>query len=165
MMAFTPAIPVSLRAVALLLLLHTASALAGLAQTSADQVPPEQLEAQCAALLGPEMIPDGQEFYRSLPIGTRAECNLTFYAGLRYRLAFSVSQPAVAIAYTLYDNDRKVLFESSGYGNPAWWDVRFDATSTCTLSLSLISRGRAVAGVRYAMLRVGFCPPTRKDAL
>ena len=76
MMAFTPAIPVSLRSVALLLLLHAASALAGLAQTLADQEPQEQLEAQCAALLGPGVIPDGQEFYRALTIGTRCRRSL-----------------------------------------------------------------------------------------
>lgn len=120
-----------------------------------------RLAARSQALLGKDFRTDGQEWRGELRASNYIEFNLTFYAGIRYRLVCVNTLCEGAVQYTLFDSEHNVLFKSEEHNNPEYWDFEFGAATVCTV-LMHEAPGHSARGQKgYALFRLGYSPPSR----
>ncbi len=115
------------------------------------------LSAQCQKELSDTYRTDGQEWIGPLTPGRIQEFTLSFYAGVRYRLAYASTQ-AQAIRYKLFDPDRNLLFSSEQHGNPTSWDFLFDCTTECSVVIQIPEGEAKPPQEAFALFRLAFRP-------
>ncbi|PID90135.1 MAG: hypothetical protein CSA97_04490 [Bacteroidetes bacterium] len=115
------------------------------------------LSIQCQQEVSDSYRTDGQEWSGQLTPGRIQEFTLSFYAGVRYRLAYATTVPTQKLSYRVFDPDRNLLFSSEQHGNPAAWDFIFDSTTECSVVVQLAEPAGAPPEV-FALFRLAFRP-------
>jgi len=98
-----------------------------------------------------EYVSDGQQ-YRALLIGEDiAEFKSTFYGGSTYRISACSGETDGNLIFSLYDNDRKLLFSNKDHGNAPYWDFKMESTVDGFIEAQLNELGSGCA-----VLLIGF---------
>jgi len=107
----------------------------------------------CKKNISKEYISDGQS-YRALLVNQEiAEFAATFYGGSTYRIAACSGFSDGNLIFSIYDQDRNLLFTNSEHRNAPYWDFKLVSTLNCTIEAQLNS----TAGTSgCAVLLVGF---------
>lgn len=98
-------------------------------------------------------ISDGQ-FYTALLNGDEiAEFHATFYGGSTYRLSAYCGTEEGNLVFSVYDQERNLLFTNLDFENTPYWDFEFDYSMDCIIEASLDSKNLN-SGI--AVLLIGF---------
>jgi hypothetical protein len=98
-------------------------------------------------------IPDGQ-FYRALLREDEvAEFGLTFFGGTTYRVAACSGTSDGNLIFTVYDQERNVLFTNKEHNNDPYWDLAIAATIDVTIEAQL-DTSKSSSGC--AVMLIGF---------
>jgi hypothetical protein len=99
----------------------------------------DSIASICSKNITAKYISDGQS-YRALLNGEEvAEFKATFYGGSTYRIAACSGFTAGNLIFSIYDEDRNLLYSSSDYKNAPYWDFKFASTVDCTVEAKLNS--------------------------
>ena len=118
-----------------------------------------ELSAQCDTIasicsdknMTNEYISDGQQ-YRALLLGEDiAEFRATFYGGSTYRISACSGLTPGNLIFSLYDNDRNLLFTNKDYNNAPYWDFKLSSTIDGIIEAQLNELGSGCA-----VLHIGF---------
>ncbi|MCB0408851.1 MAG: hypothetical protein KDD29_01450 [Flavobacteriales bacterium] len=98
-------------------------------------------------------ISDGQD-YRSLLLDDEiAEFNMTLYGNSTYRFAACSGLTDGNLIFSVYDQERNLLFTNKDYSNSAYWDFNINNTIDCIIEAQLDPNSSASG---CAVLLVGF---------
>ncbi|MCQ2202253.1 MAG: hypothetical protein MJZ27_09220 [Bacteroidales bacterium] len=77
--------------------------------------------------------------YRALLTGDEvAEFRATLFSGTTYRIAAgNVDESKRQVIFSVYDNDRNLLFTNSEYDNAPYWDFSVDGYMDCIVEARL----------------------------
>ncbi len=99
----------------------------------------DSIASICSKNITAKYISDGQS-YRALLSGEEvAEFKATFYGGSIYRISACSGFTAGNLIFSIYDEDRNLLYSSSDYKNAPYWDFKFASTVDCTIEAKLNS--------------------------
>lgn len=108
----------------------------------------------CAAHIIPPFVSDGQT-YRALVLSNQtAEFQATFFAGSTYRIAAGTGTTEGNLIFSVYDQDRNLLFTNSQHNNAAYWDFRVTTTVNVVIEATLNPAAGKESGC--AVLLIGF---------
>ena len=98
-----------------------------------------------------EYVSDGQQ-YRALLISEDiAEFKSTFYGGSTYRVSACSGETDGNLIFSLYDNNRNLLFTNKEHGNAPYWDFKMESTVDGYIEAQLNELGSGCA-----VLLIGF---------
>lgn len=100
-----------------------------------------------------DFISDGQVYRALVHDDEVAEFHTTFFGGSTYRIAACSGFDDGNLIFTLYDNQRNELFNSSDFDNTAYWDFEIESTIDCIIEARL-DPNRSSSGC--AVLLIGF---------
>lgn len=108
----------------------------------------------CAKHLAAQFISDGQQ-YRALLLNTdeTAEFHSTFYGGTTYRIAACTGLTDGNLVFSIFDNERNLLFTNNVYKNAPYWDFKITSTLDCVIEARLDSENQ---GSGCAVILIGF---------
>lgn len=108
----------------------------------------------CAKHLAAKFISDGQQ-YRSLLANSDeiAEFHTTFYGGTLYRIAACSGLTDGNLIFSVFDNERNLLFTNSEYKNAPYWDFKIASTLDCIIEARIDSQKQ---GSGCAVILIGF---------
>lgn len=113
----------------------------------------DSIASLCRKNITKEYISDGQS-YRALLVNQEvAEFSATFYGGSTYRIAACSGFSDGNLIFSIYDQERNLLFTNSEHKNAPYWDFKLVSTLNCTIEAQLNSTN-ATSGC--AVLLVGF---------
>lgn len=98
-------------------------------------------------------ISDGQDYRALLLDDEVAEFNLTLYGGSIYRFAACSGLSNGNLIFSVYDQERNLLFTNKEYSNSAYWDFNIVNTIDCIIEANLDPNSLASG---CAVLLVGF---------
>ncbi len=108
---------------------------------------------RCEQHIAANYIPDGQ-FYRALLQGDdMAEFGLTLFGGTTYRVAACSGDTDGILLFSVFDQDRNLLFSNSAHGSAPYWDLAVANTIDVTIEASLDA---SKAGSGCAVMLIGF---------
>lgn len=109
--------------------------------------------SMCQRHMNLPYISDGQ-FYTAMLNGDEvAEFHATFYGGSVYRLVSYSGTEAGNIIFSVYDQERNLLFTNSDFENTPYWDFQFDYSMDCIIEAALDQKNLN-SGI--AVLLIGF---------
>lgn len=82
-------------------------------------------------------ISDGQSYTALLNGDEVAEFYATFYGESTYRLATYSGTSEGNIIFSVYDQERNLLFTNDDFENTPYWDFKFDYTMDCIIEARL----------------------------
>lgn len=102
----------------------------------------------CKAHITTDYISDGQ-IYRALLLDDQvAEFHTTFFGNTTYRVAGCSGLSDGNLIFSVFDNERNLLFTNSEYNNAPHWDFEVNSTLDCIIEAQLdpsaLSSGCAV---------------------
>lgn len=107
----------------------------------------------CEKHITANFISDGQD-YRSLLLDDEiAEFNMTLYGGSTYRFAACSGLADGNLIFSVYDQERNLLFTNKEYSNSPYWDFNITNTVDCIIEANLDPNSLASG---CAVLLVGF---------
>jgi len=108
----------------------------------------------CAKHLEAKFISDGQQ-YRALLLSTdeTAEFHSTFYGGSTYRIAACSGLTDGNLVFSIFDEQRNMIFTNSEYKNAPYWDFKVTSTLDCIIEAKLDARNQ---GSGCAVILIGF---------
>jgi hypothetical protein len=113
----------------------------------------DSIASLCRKNITAEYISDGQA-YRALLVNQEvAEFSATFFGGSTYRMAACSGFSDGNLIFSIYDQERNLLFTNSEHKNAPYWDFKLNSTLNCTIEAQLNSTG-GTSGC--AVLLVGF---------
>ena len=120
---------------------------------------PVQLNSQqdvlfnnCLNQLKSPFIASGQA-YKALLTGEEvAEFHTTFFEGGLYRVVAG-SQEKGNVFFSIYDNERNLLFSSEDYEGSEYWDFKVEGSVECIIEARL-NTSKITSG--FALLMIGF---------
>jgi hypothetical protein len=107
----------------------------------------------CQSHMNLPFISDGQSYTALLNGDEVAEFYATFYGGSIYRLVAYTGNSEGNIIFSVYDQERNLLFTNNDYENTAYWDFEFDYSMDCIIEAKLDSKN-LTSGI--AVLLIGF---------
>ncbi|MEI6020619.1 MAG: hypothetical protein WCR21_05780 [Bacteroidota bacterium] len=109
----------------------------------------------CAKHIISSFVSDGQQ-YRSLLLNSEeyAEFKTTFFGETTYRIAACSGKTDGNLIFTIYDQDRRVLFSNKNQKNAPYWDFKIKSTLETTIEARLDSNKNAGSGC--AVILIGF---------
>ncbi len=109
----------------------------------------------CARHIINSFISDGQQ-YRALLLNPdeAAEFKSTFFGETVYRIAACSGLSDGNLVFSLYDQDRNLLFSNREYKNAPYWDFKVKNTLECTIEAQLDANKNAGSGC--AVILIGF---------
>lgn len=113
----------------------------------------EPLIQKCKKQITKPFVSDGQYYTVLLNDGDIAEFYATFYGGTTYRLVGYVGDEANDLAFSVYDQDRNLLFTNRDFENTPSWDFKFENTMDCIIEAEIDSKN-ITSGI--AVLMIGF---------
>lgn len=108
---------------------------------------------KCKTYIVEPFVSDGQYYTVLLNEGDIAEFYATFYGGTVYRLVGYVGTDAGNLAFSVYDQDRNLLFTNRDFENTPYWDFKFENTMDCIIEAEIDSKN-ITSGI--AVLLIGF---------
>ncbi len=108
---------------------------------------------KCKTYIVEPFVSDGQYYTVLLNEGDIAEFYATFYGGTIYRLVGYVGTDAGNLAFSVYDQDRNLLFTNRDFENTPYWDFKFENTMDCIIEAEIDSKN-ITSGI--AVLLIGF---------
>lgn len=119
-----------------------------------------QLQAQldstmslCQSHMNLPFISDGQSYTALLNGDEIAEFHATFYGESTYRIIAYTGTNEGNIIFSVYDQERNLIFTNNDYQNTPYWDFEFDYTMDCIIEAKLDSKNLS-SGI--AVLLIGF---------
>jgi hypothetical protein len=106
----------------------------------------------CAKHVSPPFISDGQQYRALLLADQTAEFNTTFYGGGIYRIAACCGLKDGNLVFSVYDEERNLLFSNRDYKNAPYWDFK----TTSTLDVIIEANLNTTASSGCAVLLIGF---------
>ena len=107
----------------------------------------------CSAHITQAYIPDGQ-FYRALLYEDElAEFSLTLFGGTTYRVAGCSGLSDGNLVFSVYDQERNLLFSNKEQGMEPYWDLAVANTLDVTIEAQL---DPSKAGSGCAVMLIGF---------
>lgn len=108
----------------------------------------------CAKHMARQFLSDGQE-YRALLLNSdeTAEFHTTFYGGTIYRVVACSGLGDGNLVFSVFDNDRNLIFTNSDYKNSPYWDFKVNSTLDCIIEARLGSESQ---GSGCAVVLIGF---------
>lgn len=120
-----------------------------------------QAYAQCDTVANyclknmPPYLSDGQN-YRALIVGDEiAEFSGTFFGGSEYRVAACSGLTDGNLIFSIYDQEKNLLYSNEKYKNAPYWDFKFKSTINCIIEAKL-DRKKSNADSGCAVLLLGF---------
>lgn len=113
----------------------------------------DSIASLCTKNITKEYISDGQSYRALLVNQETAEFSATFYGGSTYRIAACSGFTDGNLIFSIYDQERNLLFTNSEHKNAPYWDFKLKSTLNCTIEAQLNSTN-ATSGC--AVLLVGF---------
>ena len=108
---------------------------------------------KCKSHMTDSYISDGQYYTVLLNEGDVAEFYVTFYTGTIYRLVGYCGKEAGNLAFSVYDQDRNLLFTNRDFENTPVWDFKFENTMDCIIEAEIDSK-EMTSGL--AVMLIGF---------
>ena len=99
-----------------------------------------QCKNQAKKLCMPKLMPythNGQLNSSTLLAGQTAELELTFNAGLEYRILVCASEVLGKASFKLIDVEKNTVFNSSDINNSEFWDFNVESTQQFTLEVTI----------------------------
>ncbi len=107
----------------------------------------------CKAKMNLPFVTDGQT-YRALLNGEEtAEFYTTFYGESTYRIVGYSGNNEGNLIFSVYDQDRNLLFSNLDYNNTPYWDFEFEYTMNCIIEAKLDSKNKNSG---FAIMLIGF---------
>lgn len=104
-------------------------------QTASAQC--DSIASVCAKNIAKQFISDGQS-YRALLVDDQvAEFNATLYGGSTYRIAACSGFTDGNLIFSIFDQERNLLYTNSEYKNSPYWDFEIKNTINCTIEAQL----------------------------
>ena len=113
----------------------------------------DALIQKCKKQITEPFVSDGQYYTVLLNDGDIAEFYATFYGGTIYRLVGYVGEESGDLAFSVYDQDRNLLFTNRDFENTPTWDFKFENTMDCIIEAEIDSKN-ITSGI--AVLLIGF---------
>lgn len=111
----------------------------------------DTIAGECQKYMTNKFISDGQH-YRALLLDKEvAEFQSTFYGNNTYRISSCCSLGEGNIVFSIYDQDRNLLFSNRDQKNAPYWDFRFKSTIDCTIEATL-TPDKAKSGCAVLMI-------------
>ncbi len=135
-------------------LLRIAVIACALALPSVNFAQCDSIASACAKHMAKQFLSDGQE-YRALLLNNEetAEFHSTFYGGTIYRVIACSGLSDGNLIFSVYDNDRNLLFTNSEYKNAPYWDFKVNSTLDAIIEARLSSENQ---GSGCAVVLIGF---------
>ncbi len=108
---------------------------------------------KCRSHIELPFISDGQTYTALLNGEESAEFYATFYGGTTYRIVGYSGKDAGNLIFSLYDQERNLIFSNSDFQNAEYWDFEFDNTLDCTIEAKLDTKYMASG---FAVMLIGF---------
>jgi hypothetical protein len=105
----------------------------------------------CAKHIMSPYISDGQQYRALLLQDQNAEFHTTFYGGGTYRIAACTGLKDGNLIFSVYDEERNLLFSNKDFKNAPYWDFKVNSTMDVILEATL---GGAQSGC--AVVLIGF---------
>lgn len=112
----------------------------------------DTIASVCAKHILSPYISDGQQYRALLLADQNAEFHTTFYGGGTYRIAACTGLKDGNLIFSVYDEERNLLFSNKDFKNAPYWD--FKVTSTMDIILEASLSGNAQSGC--AVVLIGF---------
>lgn len=114
----------------------------------------DSVASLCAKHLASKYISDGQQ-YRALLLNTdeTAEFHATFYGGSTYRVAACSGLADGNLVFSVFDEQRNMIFTNSEYKNAPYWDFKVNSTLDGIIEAKLDIKNQ---GSGCAVVLIGF---------
>ncbi len=113
----------------------------------------DSIASLCRKNISKDYISDGQSYRALLVNQENAEFSATFFGGSVYRIAACSGFSDGNLIFSIYDQERNLLFTNSEHRNAPYWDFKLNSTLNCTIEAQLNATG-STSGC--AVLLVGF---------
>lgn len=105
----------------------------------------------CAKHIMAPFISDGQQYRALLLADQNAEFHTTFYGGGTYRIAACTGLKDGNLVFSVFDEERNLLFSNKDVKNAPYWDFKVNSTLDVILEATL-----AGAQSGCAVVLIGF---------
>lgn len=110
----------------------------------------DELIERCASCIKAPFVSTGQAMKAFLTGDEVAEFHTSLYSGNVYRIA-ACSQELGNIVFSVYDKNRRLLFDSRQYPNLEYWDFKVDGSLECIIEARLDAK-KLNSGVVLVMI-------------
>lgn len=107
----------------------------------------------CQSYMDDSYVSDGQYYTVLLNKDDIAEFYVTFYGGTIYRLVGYCGTEAGNLAFSVYDQDRNLLFTNRDFENTPSWNFKFENSMDCIIEAEIDSKD-LTSGI--AVMLIGF---------
>ena len=107
----------------------------------------------CQSHMNLPYISDGQSYTALLNGDEVAEFYATFYGETIYRIVGYSGTTEGNLIFSVYDQERNLLFTNNDFQNTPFWDFEFDYTMDCIIEARLDQKNVS-SGI--AVLQIGF---------
>lgn len=107
----------------------------------------------CQTHMNDSYVSDGQYYTVLLNKEDIAEFYVTFYGGTIYRLVGYCGTDAGNLAFSVYDQDRNLLFTNRDFENTPYWDFKFENSMDCIIEAEIDAKD-ITSGI--AVMLIGF---------
>ena len=108
---------------------------------------------RCQSYMDDSYVSDGQYYTVLLNKDDIAEFYVTFYGGTIYRLVGYCGTEAGNLAFSVYDQDRNLLFTNRDFENTPSWNFKFENSMDCIIEAEIDSKD-LTSGI--AVMLIGF---------
>jgi hypothetical protein len=110
----------------------------------------DELIQRCSTCIKAPFVTTGQAMKAFLTGDEVAEFHTSLFSGNVYRIA-ACSHEAGNIVFSVYDNHRRLLFDSRQYPNLEYWDFKVEGSLECIIEARLDSK-KLNSGVVLVMI-------------
>ncbi len=97
----------------------------------------DTIASLCAKHIMSPYISDGQQYRALLLADQNAEFHATFYGGGTYRIAACTGLKDGNLVFSVFDEERNLLFSSKDFKNASYWDFKVNSTLDVILEATL----------------------------
>ena len=134
-------------------IIYTISLLITLTYSSQVKAQLDATVQLCQSHMNLPFISDGQSYTALLNGDEVAEFYATFYGESIYRIVGNSGNTEGNLIFSVYDQERNLLFTNRDYENTTHWDFEFDYTMDCIIEAKL-DLTNSTSGI--AVLLIGF---------
>ncbi|MCT4614823.1 MAG: hypothetical protein N4A49_08105 [Marinifilaceae bacterium] len=113
----------------------------------------------CEKYFTDDFISDGQQYKALLSGDETAEFKATFFEGTKYRVVAGAGKEEGNVIFSIYDQDKRLLFSNANHNNSPYWDFMIEDTISCTIETKL-NKSKVNSG--FALVLIGFKQEIKK---